>query len=313
MPHIIAIENSESQRRQLSEKLKELEKKKFPLTARHEAQNFGTWNKLFETVLTPGLFAAREVIVIENSETLGEFPETLLKLIEDDKADCILILIFNSDSKILAKHLKAIKNLIEIITPEPEIKPWERPKWLKALAKEQKFKLSDDAAQLLADSIESQEELRSEINKLSLYSEGRDIKDIKLEDVQNLSFDEGGRSLLMFLDGICENNLIQVSRALKYLRTEDSILPALTAITNRLRPALMLSCFNKNFSGEVLKALGTKDYAAKKAQTALKNFGAEKIKIFMAKASRLSFLEKTSFAESWQGFELIIFELMFRV
>ena len=306
MPHVIAIENSESQRRQLSEKLKELEKKNYPLTARHEAQNFGTWNKLFETALTPGLFAAREVIVIENSEVLGEFPETLTNLIEDEKADCILILVFNSDTK----NLKAIKNSIEIIKPEPEIAPWNRPKWLVALAKEKKFNLSADAAQLLADSIESQEELRSEINKLSIYSEGGNIK---LEDVQNLSFDEGGRSLLMFLDGICENNLGQVSRALKYLRTEDSILPTLTAVANRLRPALMLSCFNKNFSAEVLKSLGTKDYAAKKAQLALKNFGVDKIKIFMAKAARLSFLEKTGMAESWQGFELIIFELMFRV
>ena len=306
MPYIIAIENSESQRRQLSEKLKELEKKNWPLNARYDAQNFGTWNKLFETAVTPGLFVQREVIVIENSETLGEFPKALVNLIEDDKADCVLILIFNSDTK----NLKVIKDSIELIKPEAQISPWERPKWLIKLAKEQKFNLDYDAAQLLSDSIDSQEELRSEINKLALYSEGRDIK---LQDVQNLSFDEGGSSLLMFLDGVCANNIFDVSRALKYLRSEDSILPALTAIANRLRPALMLSCFNKNFSNGILKALGTRDYAAKKAQLALKNFGADKIKIFMAKAARLSFLEKTGRAESWQGFELIIWELMAKV
>lgn len=307
MPHIIAIENSESQRRQLAEKLNELEKKNLPLTARYEAQDFETWEKLFETVIAPGLFVSREAIVIENSETLGEFPESLSSFIEDDKADCVLILIFNSDTK----NLKSIKNLIEIIKPEAQLPPWERPKWLVALANEQKFKLAYDAAQLLADSIESQEELRAEINKLALYSEGKDI--IKLEDVRMLSFDEGGSSLLTFLDGVCENNFLDVSRALKYLRNEESILPTLTAIANRLRPALILSCFNKKFSDEVLKALGTKNYAAKKAQLALKNFGAEKIKIFMAKAARLSFLEKTGRAESWQGFELIIWELISKV
>jgi len=249
--------------------------------------------------------------VIENSETLGEFPDALENLIEDEnKTDCVLILIFNSDSRTLEKNLKLIKKSIEIIKPEAEIKPWERPKWLINLAKESKFKLAPDAAQLLADSIESQEELRSEINKLALYSEGRDIK---LEDVRALSFDEGGSSLLMFIDGVCSNNIFDVSRALKYLRKDDSILPALTALTNRLRPALMLSCFNKNFSDEVLKTLGTKNYAAQKAKSALKIFGADKIKIFMAKAAKLSFLEKTGSAESWQGFELIIWELMAKV
>ena len=306
MPHIIAIEHSESQRRQLSEKLKELEKKNFPLNGRYDAQNFGTWQKLFETAVTPGLFVQREAIVIENAETLGEFPDSLAGLIEDDSADCVLILVFNSD----AKNLKAIKNSIEIIKPEAEIPPWERPKWLITLAKEAKFRLDYDAAQLLADSVESQEELRSEINKLALYSEGRDVK---LNDVQNISFDEGGGSQLIFLDGVCANNIFDVSRSLKYLRKEDSILPTLTAIANRLRPALMLSCFGAKFSDSVLKTLGTKNYAAKKAQMALKNFGAEKIKKFMAKAARLSFLEKTGRAEGWQGFELIIWELMAKV
>lgn len=308
MPKLISIENSESQRRQLKEKLNELEKKNFPLTGHYDAQKFGTWQKLFETAVTPGLFAQKETIVIENAETLGDFPDSLGNLIENgnEDAECILILIFNSDSK----NIKSIAKSIEIIKPEPEISPWERPKWLMALAKEAKFRLDYDAAQLLAESIESQEELRSEINKLAFYSESLKINEIKLNDVQNVSFDEGGSSQLIFLDGICANNVFDVSRSLKYLSKEDSILPILTAITNRLRPALMLSCFNQKFSESVLKTLGTKTYAARKAQLALKNFGAERIKTFMAKAARLSFLEKTGRAEGWQGFELIVWELL---
>ena len=306
MPHLIAIENSESQRRQLKEKLKELDRNGWPLNGRYEAQNFETWNKVFETAATPGLFVQREVIVIENSEALGDFPEALSSLIEYDKADCVLILIFNTD----IKTLKSIKDSIEIIKPEPQIKPWERPKWLVALAQEQKFKLDFDAAQLLADSVESQEELRSEINKLAIYSEGREIK---IEDVRNVSFDEGGGSLLSFLDGVCAGNVHDVAHALKYLRGDASILPTLTALANRLRPALVLSCFSNKFSDDVLKTLGTKNYAAQKARLALKNFGADKIKIFMMNAARLSYLEKTGRAEGWQGFELIIWELMNKI
>ncbi|MBR1438646.1 MAG: hypothetical protein IJ587_08940, partial [Synergistaceae bacterium] len=81
------------------------------------------------------------------------------------------------------------------------------------------------------------------------------------------------------------------------------------------RPAMMLSCFAGN-SDEALKAVDVdpakKNYAVTKARSALKFFGADKIKSFMAEAARLSFLEKTSRAEGWQGFELIIWELMIK-
>lgn len=87
----------------------------------------------------------------------------------------------------------------------------------------------------------------------------------------------------------------------------------LTAITNRLRPALMLSCFSDKNSDEALKAAGARDYAVRKAKSALKNFGENAIKIFMAKAARLSFLEKTNHPEGWQGFELILWELMTKI
>ncbi|MBQ3448828.1 MAG: hypothetical protein IJG34_02890 [Synergistaceae bacterium] len=303
MPHIIAIENSESQRRQLSEVLNSLAKKGWPLTARYEAQKFGTWQMLFENAVTPGLFAQREVIVIEEAEDLKEFPVELANMLEDDKADCIMILMFSAD----IKNINPVKNQITLIKPEAQIPPWKRKAWLITLAKDEGFKLSPDAAQLLVDSIASQEELRSEIHKLALYSHGRDIN---ISDVQSLSFDEGGRAQLIFLDGVCDNKPHDVSRSLKYLR-DNPMTITLTAITNRLRPALMLSCFRN--SDEALKATGAKDYAVRKARAALNNFGADAIKKFMAKAARLSLLEKTNHSEGWQGFELILWELMTKI
>ena len=310
MPHLIAIEYSEAQRRQLNDKIQELDKKGWPLNAKYDAQNFGTWQKLFENAITPGLFSERELIVVENSETLGEFPETLANFIEDDKADCIIILIFNSDTK----NLNSVKDSITIIKPEAQIPPWKRREWLINLSREKKFKLSNDAAQLLADTIESQEELRGEIEKLALYSEIKN-NEIKINDIENLCFDEGGRALINFLDGVCENNVIKVSRALKYLRKQP-MLQILTGITNRLRPALIISTFGNKYLNDALKAVGvnlTKKYALEKSQSALKNFGAEKIKTFMMKSARLSYLEKTNNAEGWQGFEFIIWELMQKV
>lgn len=314
MPHIIAIEGSESQRRQLKEKIIELDKKGFPLNGRFEAgsenKSFSSWQLIFENAITPGLFATREVIVIDNADFLGQFPEELLSLVEDEKADCILILIFNGDSK----NLKIIdKKLIEIIKPEPQIPFWKKKSWLMDLAKNNKFRLAPDAAQLLADSIESQEELRSEIFKLALYASGREIN---LNDVEELSFDEGGKAQLTFLDGVCDNKISDVVKSLVYLR-EEPLLPILTAISNRLRPALIMSCFSKSLVNSALKASGTdvtkKTYAINKANSALDNFGENAIKKFMLRAAKISFLEKTNNSEGWQGFELAVFELMLKI
>ena len=77
MPHIIAIEYSEAQRRQLAEKLRELEKSGRPLSSRYEAADFPSWQDLFSTVIQPGLFASREAVVVEGAESLEAFPDEL--------------------------------------------------------------------------------------------------------------------------------------------------------------------------------------------------------------------------------------------
>ena len=306
MPHIVAIEHSESQRRQLKAELERLTKAGWPLSGKYEAQTFGTWDKLFETAAAPGLFAERETVVVENAESLGMFPEKLSPLIENNTAGTVIILVFSTDTK----NLKPVVKSITLIKPEAQVPPWKRQGWLVSVAKEQGFTISTDAANLLAENIESQEELRSEITKLGLYADGREIS---LADVQSLSFDEGGRALMTFLDGVCSCAPNDVARSMRHLKDEP-LLPTLAAITNRLRPALIMAMFQGKYSDEALKAGGFdpvgKKYAVGKARSALKNYGAERVKIFMAKSARLSFLEKTSRAEGWQGFEAIIWELM---
>ncbi|MBQ7156147.1 MAG: hypothetical protein IJR85_11425 [Synergistaceae bacterium] len=309
MPHITAIGYSESQRRQLSEKLSDLAKKGWPLSGKYEAQTFPSWQDLFSTVIQPGLFAEREAFVIEGAESLGAFPEKLSSIIEDDKADTQIILVFSGDTK----TLKSIAESITIIKPEAQVPFWKRQEWLMNLAKSAKIKIGAEAVQLLCDSIESQEELRNELSKLAFYTEGREIV---RADVEALSFDEGGRSLVMFLDGICDRKPGDVARAMKYLRG-DSILPALSAIVNRLRPALILAAFPKSVQEEALKVTDNdparNKHAFGKASNALKNYGAEDIKRFILGAIRLSFLEKTGRAEGWEGFETIIWELMMKL
>lgn len=327
MAYIVAVEHSEAQRRQLSEELKALTKSGRPLSARYEAQNFADWNELISTILQPGLFAQRETVIVEGAETLGALPENLAGVAEGEDADCALILVYGvlrasagsddgegeaAKSAGASKLLAAVKDSVKFIKPEAQVPPWKRKDWLLSLAKSQGFRLNPEAAQLLAENIESQEELHGELSKLGLYAGKREIT---ISDVEALSFDEGGRALMMFTDGVCDNKPHDVARALKHLR-KDSVLPLLSAITNRLRIAMISACFPKHET-EALRAIDSdpvkKKYALNKARNAIKHYGAERIKLFMMKAARLSLLEKSAGAEGWEGLELIIWELMAKV
>ena len=309
MPRLTVIEGHEGQRRQLQERLAALEAEGYPLSRKFEAGELnGGWRPLFEQAGARGLFAERQVLVAEGCEALGPFPDELGEYLEDDGADAVIIATFAGDTKkIFSKGVLALRK-ISFLRADPAVPPWKRRDWLLGLAREQGAKLAPDAAALLGESIESQEELRGELAKLHLYAGERMIS---VEDVQMLSFDEGGRALLTFLDGVCQARARDVAHALKYLRQEP-LLPVLTSLCNRLRPALLMAVFPRSQEA-ALKAIGMgsgKDYALRMARGALSAFGAAGIQRFMLKAVRLSFLEKTSYSEGWPGFELALWEMM---
>ncbi|MCR4817396.1 MAG: hypothetical protein K5841_00385 [Fretibacterium sp.] len=309
MPRLTVIEGHEGQRRQLEERLTALEAEGWPLSGKFEAGDLnGGWRALFERAEARGLFAERQVLVAEGCEALGPFPDELGEYLEEDGADAVIITTFVGDTKkIFSKGVLALRR-ISFLRADPAVPPWKRRDWLLGLAREQGAKLAPDAAALLGESIDSQEELRGELAKLSLYAGERTIS---VEDVQMLSFDEGGRALLTFLDGVCQARARDVARALKYLRREP-LLPVLVSLCNRLRPALLMTVFPRTQEA-ALKAIGMgsgKNYALRMARGALSAFGAAGIQQFMLKAVRLSYLEKTSYSLGWPGFELALWELM---
>ena len=309
MPHLIVIEGHEGQRRQLEEQIAALEGKGYSLTGKFEAgPAFNDWKGLFESAGARGLFAERQLTVSDSSEALGPFPDELAPFLEGDDADSAVIATFSGDSKkIFSKAMLALKKIAFIRAPA-DVPPWKRKDWLLGLAREKGFKLAPDAAALLGESIESLEELRSELDKLAVCAGGEVIG---LSLVQELSFDQGGRAHLAFLDGVCQARPRDVARSLRYLR-RDPVLPHLASLCNRLRPALYIAAFPRA-QGEALKAIGMgsgKDYALRMARSALSAFGPAAVKNFMLRAARLSFLEKTSLAEGWPGFELILWDLM---
>lgn len=307
MPHLIVIEGHEGQRRQLEETLTALTREDRQVSGKFDADGtFPDWRALLERVGSRGLFAAREAVVAEGCEALGAFPDGLAGSLEGPEADAVIVATFGGEArKVFSKEVLALKK-VRFLKAEASVPPWKRKDWLLKLAQEKGWRLAPDAALLLGESIESTEELRSELAKLALYADGREIA---LADIRALSFDEGGRALLTFLDGVCAGNAQDVARALSRL-SRDPLLPVLTALCNRLRPALYIASFPGNEAQAAAAAGANREYAMRMARGALRLFGAEAVKDFMLRAVRLSFAEKTSAAQGWPGFELIVWDLL---
>ena len=302
---LIVIEGHESQRRKLEELIDDLSKKGYVLAGKMEAPPSGGWPELVAASRSGGLFDDKRVTVVEAADQLDAFPVSLAEFLEGEEADSVLVAVFGGESKKV--FAKEILKKITFVKGDASVPPWSRGKWLMGLASDKSYKLDSAAAALLAESVESQEELRGELEKLALYAAG---KPITVETVRQLSFDEGGNALLRFLDGVCQNRTSDVLNALRHLESDPSPLPLLTALYNRLRPALYIACFSPKMEEKVLAATGAREYALRMAKNALSRFGKERVKRFMLDLIRLSYLEKTSFAEGWFGFETALWNFM---
>ncbi|MDR2180391.1 MAG: hypothetical protein LBP21_08790 [Synergistaceae bacterium] len=306
MPRLIAIEGHESQRRKLEELLSDFEKKGYVLTGKFESASLqGGWPGIVAASRSGGLFDDKRIMIAESAEQLGSFPSALGKFLEPE-GDDVIVAVFGGDvKKIFAKE---ILKKITFVRADASVPPWGRREWLVKLAKEKSCQLEGAAAALLAESLESQEELRSELDKLAFYANG---KPITVEAVKQLSFDEGSNALLRFLDNVCQARHKDVLNTLKYLQLDASPLPLLTALYNRLRPALYIACSSPQTEKQLLSAIGaTREYALRMARNALGHFGQDNIKHFMLDLIRLSYLEKTSFALGWIGFEVALWRLL---
>ena len=316
MSRLIVIEGHEGQRRQLAEQLAALSEKGFALAGKLEAGTaFRDWKELFASAGARGLFEARTVTVAEGAEALGPFPDELASILEGSLendpegsgAESVVVATFAGDTrKIFSRETLALKRIL-FLKAEASVPPWKRKDWLLGLARERGCRLNPAAAALLGESLESQEELRSELDKLSFYASGREIG---VDDVRALSFDEGAKALLQFLDGLCQARHGEVVRSLRHLRSDPSPLRLLAALGNRLRPALYLACFPEDEAAALRASGGPRDHAVRMSRLALGNFGAEAIKRFMLGAAGLSWREKTSAAGGWPDFELLLWELL---
>ena len=304
MPRLEAIAApGGSGRRLLEETLSALSARGYPHSRTVEG---GEWRSLLADAKTRGLFEPLGTTVVESAENLGPFPKELIPLLEGDEAPEVILLVYDGDpGKLLSPEAR---KKIPLHKGE-KIPFWAdaRRKWLRSFASSEKILLDEEAAVLLVDMLDDPEELRTEVEKLGIYASGRTVDG---EMVRSLSFDEGRNSVLRFLDAFCAGRPAEVFSALEHLRKEPSVLPLLTALYNRLRPALYLSIFPSNRPDWVQRTFDVRDYALRMSREAAATYSAEAIRNFAVGLLALSWTEKTGGAEGWWGFETLLLQCM---
>jgi DNA polymerase-3 subunit delta len=128
--------------------------------------------------------------------------------------------------------------------------------------------------------------------------------------VKELSFDEGRNTMIKFLDAFCQARAPEVFAALERFKQEPSMLPLLTGLYNRIRPALYLGIFAPAGGERIRSALEIKEYALKMGREALRRYSSKALTELSFGLLMLSWKEKTSFAEGWPGFESLLMTCM---
>ena len=304
MPHLKVIAaGGASARRLVSDELEALSKKGRAFAGTREG---GEWPALIAAGRSSGLFDEKRVSVVESAELLGPFPDELLPYVEgEDAAEVILLLFEKEPGKIFSPAAK--KKIGQIKVESVPFWSAQRKRWLLDLAGKEGVVVSDDAAALLVELLEDPEEVRAELRKLGLFAHGAPV-DAGM--VKELSFDEGRNTMLKFLDAFCQARAPEVFAALERFKREPSMLPLLTGLYNRIRPALYLGIFASGGGERVRSALEIKDYALKMGREALRHYTAKALTDLSFGLLALSWKEKTSSAEGWPGFESLLMACM---
>ncbi len=293
MPHLIlVIAPAVARIRIVRELLDSLKKEGYDLDRRlAEAR----WEDLFEEAMTPGLFAAKRVFLVEDGSRLGPLAERYEASLEGKGAEVVFMALYEKDPK---KDLgNGVYGRAQVVRHEPAPTwPQKRRGWLLSLAREQKISLTPEAAALMVEWIDDEEELRSELAKLGSAA-GKGKVDEKL--VRDLSVDEGSKAILNLLDGIAQGNVAKVLKAFGHLRESGELIVALSAVEKRVRAGYYCSVLGP---GSV-KALKLTEFQGKAASDLARRFSSQSLSCWLVELIRLSWSERTGDGEGWNGLE----------
>lgn len=289
-----------AQPRLRSEILPKYLKKGYVLDMRRET---ATWAELFEEALTPSLFAQQRIFEVDDGKSLGKLPDDFKKYIEEGDSDVIFLLF---SEKAFQKDLGDVYKRVSIVPYEAApFWPNQRIGWLQKCAKAKGYSLNSDAAAMLVEWIEDEEELRSELDKLGCAANGKRI-DLKL--VNDLSIDEGGKEVLNLLDAITNVNVVEVIKNITSLRENGELIPIISALHKRVRNACMVS----RLGSDAASSLHLTAFQTKIAKSMVPIYGANLLSLWLGELIRLSWSERNGEGESWEGLEKLLLAVMSR-
>jgi len=283
-----------------AETLSRLKKNGYTLERRLET---AAWDDLFEEALTPSLFSSQRIFEVDDGKSLGPLPEKFQKNVETGDAEAVF-LIFSE--KTLQKELGAAYKKAQLVPYEAApYWPSQRVGWLQKLAREKGWSIDSSAAGLLAEWIEDEEELRSELEKLGQAApKGR----INAALVNELSIDEGGKGMLNLLDAVAKADVSLTLSSLAALREEGELIPILAAVHKRVRGACLIASLGDDAAG----ALHLTAFQAKTAAAMARLYGGELLSLWLGELIRLSWSERTGDGEGWEGLEKLLLAVMSR-
>lgn len=305
MPQLLLIAASgTAQRRLLEETVADLQSKGYAAAGRQEG---GDWKSLLSDNMTGGLFNEKRFVVVESAYSLEQFPEKLSFMVEKS-SDVILLLVYEGEAKSApARFLpKNVLSLCTVLNAE-EFPRWprERQAWVLSLAGRLGVRLSAPGAAAIVELLEDPEEIRAQLKSLKLLKGGAAVEK---EDIEQLCLDDGSRSLLKFLDGLCSADVCTVLKSFKSLSRSSELIPTLVPVHNRMRLAWFAGMGKDGLL--LAQAAGAKDYAWRMAKQADKKYGHAALTVFIAALLRINIEERSGRGSGWCSFETAVAELL---
>ena len=305
MPHLHVISGSGAAlRRFLAEVKAGLEREGYEDIGSAEA---GDWSALLSENSGRGLWSDKSAVIVEEAERLGPLPARLAPMLEGAGADNVIILVCKPDASIIPKEIAGRCTVSKISQPPP----WSRERDEIILGEAKKFGVgvSRTSLAMLKEMFEDIGELAAVAAMVAGACAARGAREITDADVEELCLSDGSRNLLKLLDGLCAGNSADCLASLEDLCARYEFQPLIAALHNRFRLAMYLAMFHDDAAG-VVRALGAKDYAAKKARAAAGIYGAERLRKFVTGLVRITCNDRAGRGADWKDLSLLVIDLL---
>ena len=268
----------------------------------------GDWGALLSENSGRGLWSDKSAVIVEEAERLGPLPLRLAPMVEGPGADNVILLVCKPESSSLIPKEIAGRCTVSRVSSPP---PWSRERDEIVYSEAEKFgvRASRQAVFMLKEMFEDIGELAAESGMVARMCAGRGAREITAADVEELCLSDGGRNLLKLLDGLCAGNRVDCMASLEDLSARSEFPPLIAALHNRFRLAMYLAMFKDDRAG-VVRALGAKDYAARKAETAAGIYGAPRLMQFVTGLIRIKSNDRAGRGAGWRDLSLLVIELL---